>query len=207
MIDTVRTTHRLVLALVLAIAALVVAQPAFAHEQAAAGGGLVRGLLHPLSGMDHLIAMVAVGIWGAQLGAPAIWVLPITFPMVMAVGGVLGVLRIPLPMPEVVVALSALVLGAAVAMRLRLPFAAAAVVVAVFAIFHGHAHGAELPSSANPLAYGVGFVVATGLLHLCGIVIGTLTRWPVGERVIQALGVVIAGLGCYFLAQSLGAVA
>jgi len=207
MIDTVRTTHRLVFALVLAIAAFVVAQPAFAHEQAAAGGGLVRGLLHPLSGMDHLIAMVAVGIWGAQLGAPAIWILPITFPMVMAVGGVLGVLRIPLPMPEVVIALSALVLGAAVAMRLRLPFAAAAVVVAVFAIFHGHAHGAELPSSANPLAYGVGFVTATGLLHLCGIVIGTLTRWPVGERVIQGLGAVIAGLGCYFLAQSLGAIA
>ena len=207
MIDTVRTTHRLVFALVLAIAAFVVAQPAFAHEQAAAGGGLVCGLLHPLSGMDHLIAMVAVGIWGAQLGAPAIWVLPITFPMVMAVGGVLGVLRIPLPMPEVVIALSALVLGAAVAMRLRLPFAAAAVVVAVFAIFHGHAHGAELPSSANPLAYGVGFVTATGLLHLCGIVIGTLTRWPVGERVIQGLGAVIAGLGCYFLAQSLGAIA
>ena len=207
MIDTVRTTHRLVFALVLAIAAFVVAQPAFAHEQAAAGGGLVRGLLHPLSGMDHLIAMVAVGIWGAQLGAPAIWVLPITFPMVMAVGGVLGVLRIPLPMPELVIALSALVLGAAVAMRLRLPFAAAAVVVAVFAIFHGHAHGAELPSSANPLAYGVGFVTATGLLHLCGIVIGTLTRWPVGERVIQGLGAVIAGLGCYFLAQSLGAIA
>ena len=207
MIDTVRTTHRLVFALVLAIAAFVVAQPAFAHEQAAAGGGLVRGLLHPLSGMDHLIAMVAVGIWGAQLGAPAIWVLPITFPMVMAVGGVLGVLRIPLPMPEVMIALSALVLGAAVAMRLRLPFAAAAVVVAVFAIFHGHAHGAELPSSANPLAYGVGFVTATGLLHLCGIVIGTLTRWPVGERVIQGLGAVIAGLGCYFLAQSLGAIA
>ena len=193
--------------LMVAIAALVAAQPAFAHEQAAAGAGLVRGLLHPLTGMDHLIAMVAVGIWGAQLGAPAIWVLPITFPLVKAVGGVLGVLQVPLPMPEVVIALSALVLGAAVAMRLRLPFAAAAIVVAVFAIFHGHAHGAELPSSANPLAYGVGFVVTTGLLHLCGITIGLLTRWPAGERVIQGLGAVIAALGCYFLAQSLGAVA
>jgi urease accessory protein len=133
--------------------------------------------------------------------------LPITFPLVMAMGGVLGVLRIPLPMPEVVIALSALILGAAVAMRLRLPFAAAAVVVAVFAIFHGHAHGAELPGAANPLAYGVGFVVATGLLHLCGIAIGTLTRWPAGERLIQGLGVIIAALGGYFLAQTLGAVA
>jgi urease accessory protein len=157
--------------------------------------------------MDHLIAMVAVGIWGAQLGAPAIWVLPITFPLVMAFGGVLGVLRIPLPMPEVAIALSALVLGAAVAIRLRLPFAAAAVVVAVFAVFHGHAHGAELPGSANPLAYGAGFVVATGLLHLCGILIGTLTRWPAGGRLIQGLGVVIATLGGYFLMRSLGGVA
>lgn len=193
--------------LLVVLATLALAQPAFAHEQAGVGGGLVSGLLHPLTGMDHLIAMVAVGIWGAQLGAPAIWVLPITFPLVMAFGGVLGVLRIPLPMPEMVIALSALVLGAAVALRLRLPFAAAAAVVAVFAIFHGHAHGAELPGSANPLAYGVGFVVATGLLHLCGIAIGTLTRWPAGERAIQGLGAVIAVLGCYFLAQSLGVAA
>lgn len=146
-------------------------------------------------------------IWGAQLGAPAIWVLPITFPLVMALGGVLGVLRIPLPMPEVVIALSAPVLGLAVAIRLRVPFAAAAVVVAVFAVFHGHAHGAELPGTANPLAYGVGFVVATGMLHLCGIVIGTLTRWPAGAKLIRGLGVVIAALGCYFLTQSLGATA
>ncbi len=198
-------SSRVFLSLVVAIAGLALAQPALAHEQLGVGGGLVRGLLHPLTGMDHLIAMVAVGIWGAQLGTPAIWVLPITFPLVMAFGGVLGVLRIPLPMPEVVIALSALVLGVAVATRLRLPFAAAAVVVAVFAVFHGHAHGAELPSAADPLAYGVGFVVATGLLHLCGIAIGTLTRWPAGERLIQGLGVVIAALGCYFLAQSLGA--
>jgi urease accessory protein len=191
----------------LAIAGLVLPQAALAHEQVGVGGGLVSGFLHPLTGMDHLIAMVAVGIWGAQLGTPAIWVLPITFPLVMAIGGVLGILHVPLPMPEVMIALSALVLGAAVAVRMRLPFAAAAAIVAVFAIFHGYAHGAELPKSADPLAYGVGFVVSTGLLHLCGITIGTLTRWPSGERLIQGLGVVIALLGGYFLALSLGAVA
>jgi urease accessory protein len=190
-----------------AIAGLLLPQAAFAHEQVGVGGGLVSGFLHPLTGMDHLIAMVAVGIWGAQLGAPAIWVLPITFPLVMAVGGVLGILHVPLPMPEVMIALSALILGAAVAVRMRLPFAAAAAIVAVFAIFHGYAHGAELPKSADPLAYGVGFVVSTGLLHLCGITIGTLTRWRSGERLIQGLGVVIALLGGYFLALSLGAVA
>ena len=190
-----------------AIVALMLTQPAFAHEQAGVAGGLVSGLLHPVTGLDHLVAMVAVGIWGAQLGAPAIWVLPITFPLVMAVGGVLGVLKIPLPMPEVIIAVSALILGLAVATRLRIPFTAAAIVVAVFAIFHGYVHGAELPGSANPLAYGVGFVTATGLLHLCGIAIGTLTRWSAGERVIQGLGAGIAGLGCYFLAQGLGAIA
>jgi len=99
-------------------------------------------------------------------------------------------------MPEVVIALSALVLGAAVAARLRVPFGAAAVIVGAFAIFHGHAHGAELPSAANPLAYGVGFVVATGLLHLCGIALGTLSRWPAGERLTRGLGAAIAALGC-----------
>jgi len=187
-----------------AAATLLLTNPALAHEQADVGGGLAAGLLHPLTGADHLIAMVAVGIWGAQLGAPAIWVLPITFPLVMALGGVLGILHVPLPMPEMVIALSALVLGGAVALRLKLPFIAAAAIVAVFAVFHGHAHGAELPRSANPLAYGMGFVVATGLLHLCGITIGTLTRWPAGERVVQGLGAVIALLGGYFLIQSVG---
>ncbi|MCK1383260.1 HupE/UreJ family protein [Bradyrhizobium sp. 21] len=198
---------RILRALSTATAIFLLTQPALAHDQAGVPGGLLSGLLHPVTGVDHLIAMVAVGIWGAQLGPPAIWVLPITFPIVMAIGGVLGVLRIPLPMPEMVIAMSALVLGLAVASRLRLPFSAAAAIVGVFAVFHGHAHGAELPGSANPLAYGVGFVTATGLLHLCGIGIGSLTRWPAGERVIQALGAGIAGLGCYFLAQGLGAIA
>ena len=163
------------------------ASPGFAHEQTGVGGGLAAGLLHPLTGLDHLVAMVAVGIWGAQLGGAAIWVLPIVFPLVIA--------------------LSALVLGLAVALRVRAPFVLAAAVVAVFAIFHGHAHGAELPSAANPLAYGCGFVVATGLLHAFGITIGALARWPGGERVIQGVGAAIAALGGYFLVTSLGVAA
>ncbi len=191
--------------LLAALVLLLAAFPAAAHEQSGVPGGLASGFLHPLSGLDHLIAMVAVGIWGAQLGAPAIWVLPITFPLVMACGGVLGILGIPLPAPEVAIALSAIVLGAAVAARMRLPFAGAAIVVGIFAIFHGHAHGAELPHAANPLAYGIGFVVATGLLHLCGIGIGTLLRWPAGERLIRGLGLAIATIGCVFLLRSLGA--
>ena len=194
-------------ALTTVIVSFALTQPALAHEQAGVAGGVVSGMLHPVTGIEHLIAMVAVGIWGAQLGAPAIWILPITFPLVMAVGGVLGVLHVPLPMPELMIAVSAVILGVAVAARLRLPFSAAAVVVAIFAIFHGHAHGAELPRAANALAYGVGFVTATGLLHLLGIAIGALTRWPAGERVIQGLGAGIAGIGCYFLALGVGALA
>ena len=182
-------------------------QPSFAHEQAGIAGGFVSGFQHPLTGLDHMVAMVAVGIWGAQLGMPAIWVLPITFPIVMAMGGVLGILKLPLPFQEPVIALSALVLGAAVAVRLRTPFAIAAAIVAVFAIFHGYAHGAELPHAANPFAYGIGFVVATGLLHLCGISIGLLLRWPIGDRLIRGMGAAIALLGCYFLARSLGGMA
>lgn len=186
-------------AAVLAFSAL----PAAAHEQAGVAGGLASGLLHPLSGLDHLAAMVAVGIWGAQLGAPAIWVLPITFPLVMAAGGVLGVLGVPLPQTEVAIALSAVVLGGAVASGLRTPFWLAGIVVGAFAIFHGHAHGAELPAAANPLAYGVGFVAATGFLHLCGIVIGVGLRWPLGGGVIRGLGMAIAALGFFFLYSSL----
>jgi urease accessory protein len=193
--------------LTMASAAVVLAPAAFAHEQGGVAGGLASGLLHPLTGLDHMIAMVAVGIWGAQLGAPALWLLPVTFPLVMAFGGVAGVLRVPLPLPEVAIALSALVLGAAVAARAKVPFAAAAGVVSLFAVFHGHAHGVELPRAANPLAYGAGFVIATGLLHLCGIAIGTLSRWPAGARLIQGLGAVIAALGGYFLVESLGGLA
>ncbi len=186
-----------------ALVALILAQGAAAHEQAGVAGGLVSGFLHPITGLDHLVAMVAVGLWGAQLGAPALWVLPVTFPLVMALGGVLGVLGVPLPMPELVIALSALVLGGAVAVRLRAPFGVAALLVAVFAVFHGHAHGVELPKAANPLAYGIGFVLATGLLHGCGITLGLLTRWPQGDRLVRALGAAIALLGTDFLATGL----
>jgi urease accessory protein len=186
------------------IVGLALASPALAHDQEGVGGGLLSGVLHPLSGPDHLIAMVAVGLWGAQLGAPALWLLPIAFPLVMAVGGFLGVLQIPLPAPEAMIALSAVLLGAAVATRLRPPIAAAVFVVGLFAIFHGHAHGAELPGAADPLAYGVGFVTATGFLHGCGIAIGALARWPVGARMIQALGATISVLGGYFLSFGIG---
>ena len=176
-----------------------VSGPAAAHTEAGVPGRLLSGFFHPLNGLDHLVAMVAVGLWGAQLGKPGIWVLPICFPTVMALGGVLGILGVPLPGTEIVVALSALMLGFAVALALRVPFWAAAVVVGVFAIFHGYAHGSEMPGASDALAYGLGFVTATGMLHAAGILIGTLVRWPIGAQAVRALGAAIAGLGGVFL--------
>ena len=184
---------------------LLLSANAMAHSETGVAGGLLSGFLHPIYGLDHLVAMVAVGLWGAQLGAPAIWILPITFPVVMALGGLLGVAGVPMPGIEVGIAGSALVLGAMVAFALRPPIAVAAVLVAAFAIWHGHAHGTELPAAANPLAYGVGFVVSTGLLHLCGILLGALMGWPRGVFVVRACGGAIALLGVYFLAVNLRA--
>jgi urease accessory protein len=184
---------------------LALTQAALAHSGADAATGLQSGFLHPLTGLDHLVAMVAVGLWGAQLGNPAIWVLPITFPLVMALGGLLGIAGVPLPLPEQAVAVSGIALGALVACRVRAPLAVAMLLVGGFAIFHGYAHGRELPQAADPLAYGAGFVVATGLLHLCGIAIGLLVRWPVGERAVRACGAAIGLAGAYFLYAAIGA--
>ena len=178
---------------------LALVEPALAHTGTDTVFGFKTGFLHPISGPDHLVAMVAVGLWGAQLGAPAIWILPITFPLVMAMGGVLGVIGIPIPYVETVIALSAVALGLVVALRLRPPLWAAAALVAVFAIFHGYAHGRELPGAADPVGYGVGFVVATGLLHLAGILIGTVTHRPLGAQAVQACGAAIACAGLFFL--------
>jgi urease accessory protein len=170
---------------------------AVAHEGAGITGGFISGFFHPLLGWDHVVAMVAVGLWGAFLGAPAIYILPVVFPLVMAFGGALGVLGVPVPAIETGIATSAVVLGAMVALAARPPIWVAAVIVAVFAIFHGYAHGAELPSAANPLSYSVGFVIATGLLHLAGIGFGLLVKWPMGKVAVRASGgmISLAGLG------------
>ena len=178
---------------------LLAGAPAWAHEGEGLSGGFVSGFLHPLFGPDHVVAMVAVGLWGAFLGAPAIWVLPIVFPLVMAFGGVLGVLGVPLPAVEAGIAASAVVLGLVVAFAARPPLWVAAVIVGVFAIFHGHAHGAELPESANAISYSLGFVMATGMLHLLGIAFGLLVRWPAGKIAVRAAGGTIALAGLAFL--------
>lgn len=175
-------------------------QTALAHTDAAQmAGGFASGFMHPLSGLDHIVAMVAVGLWGVFLGRPAIWLLPIVFPLVMTIGGMLGVLGIPIPHVETGIALSGLVLGLMVLLAARPPLWIAVVLVGAFAIFHGHAHGMELPKAASPLVYSVGFVSATGLLHLVGISFGELSRWPWGNTAVRAGGGVIALVGTGFL--------
>jgi urease accessory protein len=174
---------------------------ALAHSGEGVVGGFLGGVAHPLFGPDHIIAMVAVGLWGAFLGAPAIWLLPVVFPLVMAFGGVLGILGVPIPGVEIGIATSAVVLGLMVALAARPPLAIAAVLVGAFAIFHGHAHGAELPPGADAIAYSLGFVIATGLLHLCGIAFGLLARWPSGRLAVRSAGSAIAIAGIVILGR------
>jgi urease accessory protein len=186
---------RLLAALILAIAAA----PALAHTGEGGAGGFLSGFMHPLFGPDHVVAMVAVGLWGAFLRAPAIWLLPIVFPLVMAAGGVLGIFGVPLPAVETAIAASAVVLGAMVALAVRPPLWAAAGLVGAFAIFHGYAHGRELPDGANAVAFSAGFVIATGLLHLTGIALGQIAHWPAGRLAVRAAGGVIAAVGAAYL--------
>ena len=176
----------------------IAATPAFAHTGDIVGG-FFSGFKHPFLGPDHVVAMVAVGLWGAFLGMPAIWILPVVFPLVMAFGGVLGILGVPVPSVETGIAVSAVVLGAMVALAVRAPLWVAAILVAIFAIFHGYAHGTELPASDDAVAYSIGFVVATGILHLCGIGFGLLAATPGGRMAVRAVGVVIAAVGLGYL--------
>jgi urease accessory protein len=178
------------------------AQTAFAHPQKGEAVGFLTGFRHPISGLDHVLAMVAVGLWGAQLGAPAIWILPVAFPMVMAIGGMLGLMGIPLPGIEYGIALSAMLLGIAVMVEVRPPAGVAAALVGFFAIFHGHAHGTELPPGQSALLYSMGFVIATGCLHALGIGAGTVHRWAWGQKLLRVAGALVAGGGVFFLARA-----
>jgi urease accessory protein len=177
----------------------VTAGPALAHSENGVAIDFVGGFTHPIFGPDHVVAMVAVGLWGAFLGMPAIWILPVVFPLVMALAGALGVLGVPLPGVETGIALSAIALGGMVAFAAKPPLWVAAVLVGAFAVFHGHAHGAELPVGADAIAYSMGFVIATGMLHVSGIAFGALSRWPAGRIAVRAMGVVIAVIGFAYL--------
>lgn len=197
-----RTASSLELAMLARAASLVLAVvpvAALAHEEAGQAAGFLAGLAHPVSGLDHVLAMIAVGLWGAVLGLPAIWVLPVAFPLVMAVGGLMGLLGFPLPGVEVGIAVSAIVLGTMVLAEVRPPLWLAAAMVAFFAVFHGHAHGRELPEGTSALLYSLGFVVATGVLHAVGILIGVAHRWAAGRQIVRVAGGAVALAGLFFL--------
>ncbi len=184
-----------------ALALLLVPATVFAHQETGSITGIVSGLKHPVSGMDHVLAMISVGLWGAQLGAPAVWVLPVAFPMVMAFGGMLGLMGISLPGIEIGIAVSAIVLGAMIVTESRPPLWIAAVLVGFFAIFHGHAHGTELPAGSSGLLYSIGFVAATGTLHGVGIALGLVHRFRGGRLAVRAAGAAVSAAGVFFLAR------
>jgi len=174
---------------------------AWAHE-GDPSGGFIDGIAHPIFGLDHLLAMVAVGLWGAQLGVPAIWLLPVAFPLVMAIGGFLGLIGLAIPGIEIGVAASAVILGALVFLEAKPKLSVALVLVGLFAIFHGHAHGTELPAGASGVQYSVGFVIGTGLLHASGICLGLTDRFKWGDKAIRIAGGLIATGGCYYLLRA-----
>ena len=166
--------------------------------------GIFAGLLHPILGLDHLLAMVTVGLLSAQLGGRAIWTVPLTFVSVMAVGGILGILGFPLPFVEIGIALSVVALGIALVSPKKLPVWLTMVFVGVFALFHGHAHGSELPALSETfldvVAYIFGFLVATATLHLIGALVGqSLESSPRGANLLRFAGVVIAGVGVFLV--------
>jgi urease accessory protein len=179
----------------LTLSLMLVAGGAWAHPGHGAHSSFASGFFHPILGLDHVIAMLAVGLWAARLGGAAVWALPVVFPFVMALGAVLATLGVALPAVEAGIALSGVVLGLIIVMALRAPVGVAAAIVGGFALFHGHAHGAELPEGMGLLGYALGFLAGTGLLHVAGIGLGALMHRGLGARAVQGTGAGIAMLG------------
>lgn len=185
----------------LTLAGALLPTAALAHTGIGDTGGFAHGFWHPIGGLDHVLAMVAVGAFAARLGGRALWIVPTAFVAMMAVGGFMGMEGIQLPFVETGVALSVVVLGVAVALRWKLPVAAAGALVGLFAIFHGHAHGGEMPVDASGLTYATGFMLATALLHVVGIGLG-LGVGKIGARsklILQASGGAMALAGVALL--------
>jgi urease accessory protein len=173
---------------------------AFAHTGAGEAHGFVWGFAHPLGGLDHILAMVTVGIFAWQLGGRALWLVPATFVLVMAAGAALGMARLPLPFVEFGIAASVIVLGSIVAFARGAPIAVAVGIIGLFAIFHGHAHGTEVALNAAAGAYAAGFLLATALLHLAGIALGcAIGRLADGRAAYQLGGALVALAGLAIL--------
>jgi urease accessory protein len=180
------------------------ASPALAHTGHGAASGFMAGVAHPLGGLDHLLAMIAVGILAAQIGGRALWLVPASFVGMILVGAMLGFAGTPLPLVEIGIVGSVVVLGLVIAAGRRMPMGAAMALVGVMALFHGHAHGTEMPVSASGLAYGAGFTLATLGLHAAGIGLCVAVREAVSRNadvVLRAGGGVIAGVGALLFAS------
>ncbi len=196
------SSHNSIFRLVLALAAVLIPSAAWAHVGGEHTSGFMHGFGHPIGGLDHVLAMVAVGMFAANLGGRALWAVPMTFVLIMAVGGALGISGIDVPYAEAGIALSVVVLGLAVAMQWKLPVVIAMLLVGVFAIFHGHAHGAEMPVDASGAAYAAGFMIATAMLHAAGILLGIgISRigTSYGARTTQLGGAAISLAGIAIL--------
>ncbi len=172
-----------------------VAPAALAHTFGAHGAGFAAGMAHPFTGLDHMLAMIAVGLWAAQLGGRARWAVPLAFMGAMTVGAGLALVGVGLPLVETGIASSVLVLGLLITCAARLPVAGSAILVAVFAVFHGHAHGNELPQAASEAFYGAGFLLATGTLHVVGLGIGALMHRGLDPAWLRTIGAGIAAMG------------
>jgi urease accessory protein len=201
-----RIARRLAAASLALVATIALPAIASAHPGHDGTPGFIHGFLHPLGGLDHILAMVAVGLFAARLGGRALWLVPASFVVTMAAAGIAGMAGLALPYVEAGIALSILVLGAAIALETTMPVAAAMGLVAFFAVFHGHAHGAEMPETMSGLAYGTGFVAATAALHALGIALGLLigcTSELFGRRVLQVGGGAAALAGAALLAGAM----
>lgn len=188
----------------MALAMTVLALPLAAHAHAGhAHGGFESGFMHPIGGLDHLLAMIAVGLWAVQLGKRALWALPLMFVGAMVAGGLLGLTGMNVPGVELVIALSAVALGGLVALRKKAPLAGAVLVVGLFALFHGFAHGQELPAGASALTYALGFVLATAALHGVGIGLGLLPKAVQKLPIERFAGAAVLVGGLYFTYSAL----
>jgi urease accessory protein len=189
------TLHRsLVLLLFLLLPAI-----AQAHPNHGTATSLASGLAHPLASLDHLCSMIAVGLWAAQRGGRALWAIPLTFVSVMMLGALAGMGGLQVPFAEQGIVASVLILGILIAAAVRLPLAASVILVGLFALFHGYAHGAEMPASASGFTYGAGFIIATATLHLSGIGLGLgAGKWAT-ENTLRYVGALVAGCGMYLL--------
>ena len=187
--------------LLIALAISFIPSTVYAHEGGNLPlGGFLSGLVHPVLGYDHLLAMLSVGILSAQIGGRAIWTVPATFVSVMAIGGVLGLIDIGISITEIGIAFSLVILGSIIASERRLPIVLAMIGVGFFAIFHGYAHGTEMPQTAEPVTYAFGFLTGTALIHIAGVLVGDISkRYQRGPQVLQVGGGLIAIVGLLFV--------